>query len=57
MTKDPFQVTVGTSVAEAVEVMKSKKISELPVVDRGGRPVGLIDLTDLIGLVPSDPEE
>ena len=57
MTPDPIQVTVGASVAEAVELMKSRKISELPVVDRGGHPVGLIDLTDLIGLVPSDPEE
>ncbi len=50
-------MVVGSSVAEAVEVMKSRKISELPVVDRAGRPVGLIDLTDLIGLVPADPEE
>ena len=57
MTPDPIQVMVGSSVAEAVEVMKARKISELPVVDRGGRPVGLIDLTDLIGLVPSEPEE
>jgi arabinose-5-phosphate isomerase len=57
MTADPIQVVVGSSMAEAVEVMKARKISELPVVDRGGRPVGLIDLTDLIGLVPSDPEE
>ena len=57
MTEDPFKVYVGSSVAEAVEVMKSGKISELPVVDRDGHPVGLIDLTDLIGLVPSEPEE
>ena len=51
MTADPVQVTVGATVAEAVEAMKSRKISELPVVDAVGRPVGLIDLTDLIGLV------
>ncbi len=57
MTSDPVQVVVGASVAEAVEAMKSRKISELPVVDRGGRPVGLIDLTDLIGLLPSEPED
>ena len=57
MTRDPFQVVVGSSVAEAVEVMKSRKISELPVVDAQGRPVGLIDLTDLIGLVSPEPEE
>jgi arabinose-5-phosphate isomerase len=57
MTRDPIQVKVGSSVAEAVEIMKSRKISELPVVDHSGHPVGLIDLTDLIGLVPADIEE
>jgi arabinose-5-phosphate isomerase len=57
MTRDPIQVIVGSSVAEAVEIMKSRKISELPVVDGAGHPVGLIDLTDLIGLVPTDIEE
>ena len=57
MTADPLQVVVGATVAEAVDLMKSRKISELPVVDRTGRPVGLIDLTDLIGLVPTEPEE
>ena len=57
MTADPLQVSMGATVAEAVDLMKARKISELPVVDRGGRPVGLIDLTDLIGLVPTEPEE
>ena len=44
---------------EAVDVMRSHKISELPVVDGAGRPVGLIDLTDLIGLalIESEPAE
>jgi arabinose-5-phosphate isomerase len=56
MTADPVQVAVGATLAEAVEVMKRRKISELPVVDRGGRLVGLIDLTDVIGLVPADFE-
>jgi arabinose-5-phosphate isomerase len=56
MTADPVQVTVGASLAEAVEALKARKISELPVVDRGGRLVGLIDLTDVIGLVPPDFE-
>ncbi|MBA3303189.1 MAG: KpsF/GutQ family sugar-phosphate isomerase, partial [Acidimicrobiia bacterium] len=57
MTPDPVQVAVGAPASEAVEAMKGRKISELPVVDRGGRPVGLIDLTDLIGLVADEPEE
>jgi arabinose-5-phosphate isomerase len=57
MTPDPVQVAVGATLAEAIEAMKARKISELPVVDGGGRPVGLIDLTDLIGLVPAEFEE
>ncbi len=57
MTPDPVQVVVGSSVASAIDAMRDKKISELPVVDRVGRPVGLIDLTDLIGLVPAESEE
>ena len=36
--------------------MKLRKISELPVVDPAGLLVGLIDLTDVIGLVPADFE-
>jgi arabinose-5-phosphate isomerase len=54
MTPDPVRIGVGATLADAVEAIKSRKISELPVVDRGGHLVGLIDLTDLIGLVPAD---
>ena len=57
MTADPYRIRVGATLAEAVDVMKAHKISELPVVDRGGRLVGLIDVTDLIGLLPADFEE
>jgi arabinose-5-phosphate isomerase len=57
MTVDPIQITVGATLAEAVEILKARKISELPVVDRGGYLVGLIDLTDLLALVPADFEE
>ncbi|WP_435017431.1 KpsF/GutQ family sugar-phosphate isomerase [Tundrisphaera sp. TA3] len=57
MTADPLQIASGSSVESAVELMKSRKISELPVVDADARPVGLIDLTDLIGLVPAGMED
>ena len=57
MTADPYTIHVGATLAEAVELMKAHKISELPVVDRGHHLVGLIDVTDLIGLVPDDLEE
>lgn len=50
MTRLPMTVPVGTRVGAALDVMRSRKISELPVVDGTGRPVGLLDVTDLIGL-------
>ena len=53
MTANPYAISVGATVADAVELMKAHKISELPVVDRS-RLVGLIDVTDLIGLIPDD---
>jgi arabinose-5-phosphate isomerase len=57
MTPDPHRIQVGATLADAVDVMQAHKISELPVVDRGNRLVGLIDVTDLIGLVPAEFEE
>jgi arabinose-5-phosphate isomerase len=53
MTERPYTVTVGTRVIDALEMLRCCKISELPVVDGAGRPVGLLDITDLIGLAPA----
>jgi arabinose-5-phosphate isomerase len=57
MTAQPLTVQAGALVADAVEILRNHKISELPVVDAGGRPLGLIDITDVIGLVPDDEAE
>jgi arabinose-5-phosphate isomerase len=51
MTADPLTVSASARVLEAVEILKRHKISELPVVDDDGRPIGMIDITDLIGIV------
>ncbi|MBY0396257.1 MAG: KpsF/GutQ family sugar-phosphate isomerase [Thermoleophilia bacterium] len=56
MTRNPVQTAVGAPLGDAVAAMQARKISELPVVDRAGRLAGLVDLTDLIGLVPADRE-
>jgi arabinose-5-phosphate isomerase len=57
MTSNPITVPHGTRLADAIEVLSRRKISELPVVNAVGQPVGLIDITDLIGLVPAEEEE
>jgi len=56
MTKRPVVIGPSARVGEAVELLRGRKISELPVVDEDGRPVGLLDITDLIGLDPADAE-
>ena len=57
MTVDPKRIRVGAMLADAVELLKTHRISELPVVDRSNHLVGLIDVTDLIGLAPAEFEE
>jgi len=54
MTAQPITVLITARLTEAIELMRARKISELPVVDEADKPVGLLDVTDLIGL---DPDE
>ncbi|QEL13953.1 KpsF/GutQ family sugar-phosphate isomerase [Limnoglobus roseus] len=55
MTRTPITIRPTAKVREAVDLMRSRKVSELPVVDGDGRPVGMIDITDLIGQEPPTP--
>ncbi|MEM9702072.1 MAG: CBS domain-containing protein, partial [Planctomycetota bacterium] len=50
MTRSPITVAPDVTVGDAVSLLKARKLSELPVVDGAGMPVGLVDITDLIGL-------
>lgn len=52
MTKGPSTLGVECCLSDAVLALTKKKISELPVVDEQSRPIGLIDITDVIGLAP-----
>ncbi len=54
MTHRPITIRPDVRIAEALDLLRAKKISELPVVNADGRPVGLLDITDLIGLVGAD---
>ena len=51
MTAEPRTVPQGSMMLDAVAIMAERKISELPVIDRRGRPCGLIDITDVVGVV------
>jgi arabinose-5-phosphate isomerase len=53
MTRNPLVIRPEARLGEAVDLLKARKFSELPVVDADGRPVGMLDITDVIGLDPA----
>lgn len=57
MTQNPQTILGGARLSEAVDLLRQHKISELPVVDDDQRPVGLIDITDLLGLISAEERE
>lgn len=48
MTKKPISIAEDKLAVEALGILRSKKIDEVPVVDRRKRPVGLLDVQDLL---------
>ena len=57
MTKDPKRVRGDQLASEAMAVMKQFRIDELPVVDSEDKPVGWIDVQELVVLKMFDVEE
>jgi len=53
MTKNPAVVNKEMLAAEAMRILREKKIDEVPVIDKHRRPIGLLDVQDLLkaGLV------
>jgi arabinose-5-phosphate isomerase len=54
MTADPLTLPLGARVGEALALFGRHKISELPVVGPDCRPVGLLDITDLISVTAAE---
>ncbi|MBR4975838.1 MAG: KpsF/GutQ family sugar-phosphate isomerase [Thermoguttaceae bacterium] len=53
MTRFPSVVRSGALMSEAIATMSSRKISELPVLDERGVPLGILDVTDLVDFFPT----
>ncbi|TVM18882.1 hypothetical protein DPQ33_05340 [Oceanidesulfovibrio indonesiensis] len=53
MTSNVITVTKDTTMPEASKIMKENKISQLPVVDKGGRLVGIVSDRDIKAASPS----
>ena len=57
MTCGPTTVDGDASLAEVVDLLSRRKFSELPVIDDSGCAIGMIDITDVIGLMPNEVTE
>ena len=51
MTREVFTIRKDTGIFDAIQEMKSSGVRRLPVVDSGGRLVGLITIDDIIRLL------
>lgn len=54
MTSSPATIAAGSMLQEAMSMMSKRRISELPVVGESGKPVGLVDVTDVLALSDRD---
>jgi arabinose-5-phosphate isomerase len=50
MTHSPMSISPDKLVGEAMRLIRSKRIKDIPVLDDDGRPVGFIDEQDLLGM-------
>ncbi len=48
MMSDPVTIAPNALAAEAYRLLREKRVDQLPVVDDEGRPVGLVDVQDLL---------
>jgi arabinose-5-phosphate isomerase len=56
MTRSPKRIHENALASEAMAILRQYRIDELPVVDEKDRPVGLIDVQDLVVLKMLDVE-
>jgi arabinose-5-phosphate isomerase len=50
MTQDPLTISEDRLVAEAMRLLRERRIDQLPVVDAVGKPIGLVDVQDLLDI-------
>lgn len=57
MTSTPMTIPSTALLPDVVDLLSARRISELPVLDEQGCPLGMIDITDVIGWLPKETGE
>ncbi|KPL23292.1 MAG: hypothetical protein AMJ93_05015 [Anaerolineae bacterium SM23_84] len=53
MTRNPITVKEGTSLYDALKIMRENRVRRLPVLGKGGKLVGIVSEKDLLYASPS----
>jgi len=53
MTENPITVSPESTLFEATKLMRFNKIRHLPVIDEGGKPIGMLSLRDVLNFLTS----
>lgn len=56
MTANPITIGPDALLPEAIHLMSERKLSELPVINEQRIPVGMLDITDVLQTVNSNPQ-
>jgi len=48
MTENPLTISPGAPITEALKIMRDANIRHLPVVDKEGKPIGMLSIRDLV---------
>lgn len=51
MTKNPFTVTLDSSIEECMELMSNRRIRHLPCLDENGTLIGVISIGDVVRFI------
>lgn len=51
MTENPITVTPDTEVIDIIKKMRNANVRHIPVVDKDGKPVGMVSVRDIMDFV------
>ena len=46
----PATLAADALVRDAVQLVRERRLDEIPVVDADGRPIGIVDVQDLVAM-------